>query len=368
MSKQFAGAKVTLASGAPLEELRFGKGRGLALDQRTGEFNASDKRDLAQQIGNMMIAMASGEIVHSAEASAELTPDQDRQNRFEVLSSALNDETGKEWAALGSGLAQKIHEQADREGFLRNIAQGQTLKQGDQPRVPMPQHDVIAVVATSAANVGYQTLRQKVFMPEEFEIVANVRVHNLDLEQINGDLLEEAYNQGLEAIMVQEDRLWKQAADKTVGIVNPLEYIAGELTPKNLGALRQSVARWHLPTTTAIISNDYWADIIGSNDFATMLDPITKYDLVMNGQLGTLVGLNLITDAFRQQNQKVLNEGEIYIVSEPHTHAAYSTRGGIRSRPTDGANEGNSTRGWYMTSPFSFVLANSRSVAKGRRV
>jgi len=363
MNNQYANAQLVLASGAPLEDLRFGKGMARALDGRTGEFNASDKNDLIKQIGNLMQAYASGSIV---EASAQQQPADIQTARREVLAAALNDPM--QWEALGSGLARQINEQADREGFLRRICQGQTLKTGEMPRVPMPSYDTQAVVATSASNVGYQTIRQKVFTPDEFELVANVRVENLDLQQVNGDLLENAYNQGLESIMVAEDRLWKKAADRTVGVVNNLEYISGELTTKNLGNLRQAVARWNIPVTTAIISNDYWADIIGSNDFATFLDPITKYDLVLSGQLGTLVGMSIITDAFRQANQKVLNAGEIYVVASPENHAAYSTRGGISSTPTTGANQGNSTKGWYMTSPFSFVLANARSVAKGKRL
>lgn len=363
--KPFQGARMVLASGDPITELKFGKSNQNALDSRTGEFNAYDKKDLVNAISNLMQAHASGQIV---EASAEMTPTEIAEQRREVLANALNDDTGAAWAALGSGLARQINEQADREGFLRRIAQGQTLRQGEVPRVPMPAHDSIAIVATSASSTGYQTIRQRVFTPDEFEIQANVRVENLDIEQVNGDLLEHAYNDGLQAMMVQEDRLWKQSADMTVGVVNDLEYIAGELTTKNLGNLRQAVARWNLPVTTAIISNDYWADIIGSNDFATFLDPITKYDLALNGQIGTLVGMKLITDAFRQPNQKVLAPGEIYVVASAENHAAYSTRGGIRSTPTTGANQGNSTRGWFMTQPFSFVLANSRSVAKGKRV
>lgn len=363
MTIPYKGAKMVLASGDPITELRFGKGQGRALDERTGEFNAYNNKDLVSAISNLMQAAASGQIV---QASAEMSAQEEKEARRAVLAAAIND--AQKWEALGSGLAQKIHEQADREGFMRNVCQGQTLRQGEVPRVPMPEHATIAVVATSASSTGYQTIRQRVFTPDEFEIQANVRVENLDIEQVNGDLLEHAYNDGLQAIMVQEDRLWKQAADQTVGVINDLEYIAGELTTKNLGRLRQAVARWNLPVSTAIISNDYWADIIGSNDFATFLDPITKYDLALNGTLGTLVGMKLVTDAFRQPNQKVLNAGEIYIVASPENHAAYSTRGGIRSTPTSGANQGNSTRGWFMTEPFSFVLANSRSVAKGKRV
>lgn len=371
MNKPFKGAQLVLANGDPIEDLRFGKGQSRALDARTGEINASSQKDLIMQIGNLMQAHASGQIVNTVptvDAPEGFESVSAAEARRMVVADALADVSGEKWASLGSGLARKIEEQADREGFLRRIAQGQVLKSGEMPRIPMPPHDAMAVIATSSANVGYQLIRQKVFMPAEFEIVANVRVENLDLEQVNGDLLEHAYNQGLEAIMVQEDRLWKRAADAAVGMVNNLEYIAGELTTKNLGNLRQAVARWNLPATTMIISNDFWADVMGSNDFATMLDPITKYDLVLGGQLSTLVGMNIITDAFRAPNQKVLNPGEVYVVAAPEHHAAYTTRGGIRSTPTNGANEGNSTRGWYMNEPFSFSLINARSVAKGKKV
>lgn len=357
-------AKMVLANGEPLTELRLGTSTAAALDGKTGEFNAYDQKDLIQKINGLMTAAASGQIV----PEETLVTAQASEARREVLADAIMDQSGEKWAALGSGLAREINEQAAREGFLRRVAQGQTLKQGDVPRIPMPSHDAMAVVATSSANVGFQTIRQRVFTPAEFEITANVRVDNLDIEQVNGDLLEHAYNDGLQSIMVKEDKLWKQAADQTVGVVNPLELIAGELTTKALGNLRQAVAQWNLPATTAIISNDYWSDIIGSNDFATMLDPITKYDLALNGQLGTLVGMNLITDGFRAPNQRVLDKGEIYIVASPEHHAAYSTRGGIRSTPTSGADHGNSTRGWFMSNPFSFALANVRSVAKGRRI
>lgn len=365
MNTAFKGAKMVLANGDPLTEIRLGRSHSASLDEKTGEFNAHNQQELVQQIGNLMTAFASGQIV---EQPQEATASNQSDARRELVASALADESGQQWAALGSGLARQINEQADREGFLRRICAGNTLRQGEVPRVPMPPHDTLAVVATSASNTGFQTIRQRVFTPEEFEIQANVRVENLDIEQVNGDLLEHAYNDGLQSIMVKEDKLWKQSADMTVGVVNPLELIAGELSTKSLGSLRQSVARWNLPATTAIISNDYWADIIGSNDFATFLDPITKYDLAMNGQLGTLVGMSLITDAFRQPNQKVLDAGEIYVVASPENHASYTTRGGIRSTPTSGANSGNSTRGWFMTEPFSFVLANARSVAKGKRV
>ncbi len=366
----YANAKMVLANGDPLEDLRFGKGRDRALSASTGEFNAYDQKDLVQAISSLMSAVQSGKVVPQDQvvvASAEQRSNE-LQERRELLAAAFADSTGKKWAALGASIANQITEQASREGFLRRTAVGNTLRQGEVPRVPMPSHDVVAVVATSTTDIGYQMVRNKMYQPEEFEINANVRVEQLDIDQVSGDILEDAYNQGLEAIMVQEDRIWKASADMSVGVVNELQYIAGSLTTKILGNLRQAVAEHNLPVTSAIISNDYWSDIIGSADFSAFFDPITKYDLALNGQLGTLIGMTLITDAFRQPNQKVLEKGEIYIVAAPENHAAYTDRGGVRSSPTTGADSGNTSRGWLLSEPFSFVLANARSVAKGQRV
>lgn len=370
MNNPFAGAKLVLKNGDPVEELKFGGSNQRALSASTGEFNANDKSELVRSITKLMQSMSSGEVVpeyQSAIASSEVRA-RELQERREILASAYNDQSGKQWAALGANLALQLNEQRNREGFLRRICVGQTLRQGEIARVTLPAWDAVAVTATSSASVGYQMIRNKLFQPDEFEINANLRVEQLEIEQVSGDILEDVYNQGLDAIMVAEDRLWKMAADKTVGVTNPLNYIAGQLTTQVLAQIRQGVSDWNLPATTAIISNDFWSDIIGSADFAQFLDPVTKYDLAMHGNLGTLIGMNLMTDAFRQPNQKVLNRGEIYVVSSPENHAAYTDRGGVRSTPTSGADHGNTTRGWLMSEMFSFVLANPRSVSKGRRV
>lgn len=358
------GARMVLANGDPITELRFSKGSSRVMDSRTGEFNANSRRDLVENITRLMESISSGEAVE--ENAVQFDSRELEQHRREVVASAMNNP--EEWAALGSNLAVRIEEEVMRQGFLRKVSKENVLRQGEQPRVVMPIHSTHAVVATSNTSVGHQRIRQKVFYPSEFEIVGNVRVENLDIDQVNGDLLDHAYNDGLQAFMVKEDRMWKKAADMSVGKINDLEYISGELTTKNLGNLRHAVAKWNLPVSYAIIDSSYWSDIIGSNDFATMLDPITKYDLALNGQVGTLVGMQLLTDGFRQPNQRVLEAGEIYIVADQEYHATHSTRGGIRSTPTSGANQGENTRGWFFTSPFSFALTNYRSVAKGQRI
>ena len=361
MKNQFKGATAVLRNGDPVTELRAGGSRERLLSESTGEFNAYDKKDLARAISQLMSESSSGNVRFNQSLSSE-----EQEQRKQVLMEAFS--SADKWQSLGADIAAQVQEQRTREGFLRKICLGQTIKQGELPRVITQMWDATGIIATGPTNVGYQFIRNKQFFPAEFEIIANLRAERLEIEQVGGDVLDNLFTQGMDSMMVQEDRLWKKAADLSVGVVNPINYISGQLTPQILARIRQGVTDWNLPTTTCLLSNDYWTDIIGSNDFSSFLDPVTKYDLPLDGVLGTLVGLTLLTDGFRQPNQKVLERGEIYVVATPEHHACYSDRGGVRSEPTSGADQGNTTRGWLFSEAMSFTLANPRSVSKAKRI
>jgi hypothetical protein len=370
MKPDFSGAHLVLRNGDPLENLRLGKSTMPALSTSTGEFNAGSKKELVQILGQLMEAVSSGQVTTPERSALSSSEEYSRiqAEKAELVALALADESGDSWRSLGATIATQIQEQRNRAGFLRRVSVGSNLKTGDIARITVPMWPVGAVVTTSLSDIQYQIVRNKVYYPSEYEITSNIRVERMEIETISGEILDDAYNQGLDAMMVKEDRIWKTSADLTVGLQNPLQYISGELTPKMLATIQQGVTDWHLPATTAIIANDFWKDIIGNADFTSFLDPVTKYDLALNGYLGTLIGMTLITDAYRQQNQKVLNRGEIYVIASPENHAAYTDRGGLTSTPTSGADQGNTSRGWLLSEIFSFTLANARSVSKGQRV
>ena len=348
-----------LANGDPIEALKL-PGSGLSALSSNGEINAHDKGELLEAISTIMSMSASGEIKQEHVPSEEIS-------RQEAELVAQANASLEDWAALGAAVADEISEQASRAGFMRNLAVGKTLRQGEFPNVYMPRHEVQAVISTSPTQMGYQLIRDRQFRPSEYEVKSNVRVSQMELDQSSGDLLRDIRDQAMEAIMTGEDRIWKRAADRTVGRANDLTYISGELTPKMLASMQEQVTDWNLSANKAIISNDFWKDIIGNPEFSSFLDPVSKFDLVVNGKIGTLVGLELMTDGFRAQNQRVLDKGEIYVVSSPENHGVYTTRG-VRATPTDGANQGATDKGWLIAETFSFVLANVRSVAKGQRV
>ncbi len=354
------GARVQLRDGTPIDEIKGLDGRSL-ISTSTGEINASSTRDALTQIQHLMsVANAHGGVVQGR-TEQEIAEDR------ALVQEAFNSQSSAQWASLGSSLAQRVELYAERANFMRSMLMPQTVRQGEHCRIQLKQADVIAVVANGMDNMGFQRINSKFMDVPEFEIKTNVRVARLDIEQQNSDLLDEAYQQSLEAFAIKEDRLWKQAADKTVGNANPITYLGSKLTPSTLARLAERVSGWNLPTRKAMIANDFWVDIQGSADWATALDPITKYELLLTGRIATINGMEIMTDAFRDPMQKVLEAGEIYVVSDPQYHGVYTNRGGIVSTPTDGANSGNTDKGWLLSGLYSLTIGNTRSVAKGIR-
>lgn len=365
MKNKMQGAKVVLRDGAPLSDLRI-NGQEI-LSSSTGEVNAYSQKDLLHRIGQMMNEANNGNFVSESTTQGNMTDSERSELNRELVQEALADNSGAKWASLGSSIVASIEDRAERQGLLRKLCKGATIRQGDTARIELKTHIAEAIVATGPSDMGYKHLRSRVFTPAEFEIKEAIRVSKMDLDQVNGDLLDRAQQDGLSAIMVAEDRMWKRACDQSVGIANPMTYINGELTPRLLSVLKESVSDWPLPVTNCVLASDYWNDIIGNSEFVTALDPVSKYDLIVTGRLGTLLGMDLNTDGFRAPEHRVLHKGELYVVAAPEYHAVYTNRGGTQSVPTSGANQGNTDRGWLLHNTFSFTLANVRSVAKGQR-
>lgn len=357
------GARITLRDGSPVENLRIGGSQ--ILSQSTGEINASSQKELLQNISKLLNAASEGEIVvqsHSSNRSAE----EIAEGRA-LFTEAYNDPTGAAWASLGSTITATIQDFNDRASILRNVAVGSTLRQGEIPRVELKTHIAKGIVATGPSDMGYQTLRGKVFYPGEFELKANVRVSRIEMNQLSGDLMDRAQRDGQSALIVQEDRLWKSAADHCVGKEIPITYVDGGLTPGVLSMLRNQIDSYNIPVSQYIMSVDYWNDFIENPDFQTALEPVSKYELIMTGRLGQILGLPIMTDGFRDPTQRVLKRGELYCVAAPEYHGAFTTRGGVTCEPTSGANQGNTDKGWLLSEAMSFILANVRSVAKAQR-
>jgi hypothetical protein len=87
----------------------------------------------------------------------------------------------------------------------------------------------------------------------------------------------------------------------------------------------------------------------------------------MEGRLGSLLGLKLITDGFRYQTLKVLEPGEIFVLGTPVALGQRGVRRDIQSTEINHFPLGAPRRGFYFMGIESLHVLD-RAVAQGSRV
>jgi hypothetical protein len=342
-------------------ELRFGSNSERAIGAN-GELNATNKADLLSQIARLMQTASTGGVMLDSVANAR---DTGAASRRQALIAAFASKEAH--AELGEVLADELYLAANREGFARRFLARQNLTQGQIPQVRIRMKNVAGVVASSPSKTQTQIMRDNMHFPTEFYITARPFVEKREIDQSTGDVLEEKYIEALEGIMVSEDRVLYNMVKGTVGMENNATTMVGTLNPTNLGTLRNQVTRWNLPAQNLLIANDLWTDITADSGFQQIIDPVSKHELLLTGQLGTLLGMTIFSDAYRHQQHKVLNAGDLIVFGAPENLGQYTDRGGVDAQPIDSAIEGVPGRGWMLQESLSMVLANARAVAYGNR-
>lgn len=338
------------------------RGTGERFVGANGELNASSKRDLLQQIAAFAQEVANTGAVSESEAAQR---EQHIAARREVLLMAQTDPTTR--MQLGEVMADELYQAANRENFARRLLAKQTLSQGQTPRVHMRMKNGTAAIHTTASKCHTQLIRDNFYTPPEFYIQTRPFIERKDIAVATGDVLEEKFVEATEGIGVAEDRAWRNLANLTVGVENDPVSFFGTMTAGGLMNLNNQVARWNLPVAWWLVANDIWADICQETSFANLIDPVSKHELLLTGQLGVIYGMTVISDAFRHPEHRVLTQGEMFCVSDAVNHGMMSDRGGIESSPIDQSIEGAPGMGWHMHELVSMVIANARSVVRGRR-
>ena len=328
-----------------------------------GEINASSKKDLLSQSQKLMAAASNGDVTSEAEARKR---EEDAAVNRTLLQAAMKDTSALR--IVGEKMADSIYVTSNRKGFMRRFLNKIDLKQGDIPRFPVRRKNVSATLVTGPTKVETQITTDRWLTPPELQIAARLLVPQNELNQSNTDILEEKFVEGLEAIMVSEDRMWYNAVQATVGVDNDRQVFSGTLSPLSLMSVRQQVARWGLKPMYCLMASDLFNDIVGDSSFIQAIEPVARHELVMTGQLAVLYGMTLVSEAYRHPEHKVLSEGEFFIIADPSQHGAYSDRGGVDSQPIDGTIERIIGKGWLISESMSMAIANSRSVAAAVRV
>lgn len=327
---------------------------------KDGHLNAGSKRELMQRQFDLAKMINARDLF--TDVSEVITPDMGESVNLE---EAYHDM--EQWMELGSGIAAEITERQQREGFMRNFLDRADVAEGATVRIRVKTPNVSAIVSRNLGMVYPQFVRDRFLAVDEYTIHANPRVEELEIHQGSGDILEDKFYEAQEQIMVAEDRQLLAQFRKAQGIYNAPIYFVGNFTPTIMRGMTQNITDWNLPQAKMVFANDIMSDLLVGNDFTSWYDPISQYEIVQTGRLGSLLGLELITDGFREPTLQVLEQGEVHCTTTAPFLGAYTDRGPVRSEPVTAYADGQPARGWYLSEHISCTVANAKGVASAIR-
>ena len=328
------------------------------------EFNASNKREILQSISALQRAVEGG-MVQKNTATSDFK--QVQSSRSQVLAEAWNDKQGQSWQVLGEVVGDEVWETLGREGFARKTLMVKPLGKGETGRLRVRRKDVISFFATSDPMVPASVARQFYVYPPEFYLLATAVVEDKEIEQAPGDILDDKYQDLLEQILVREDNVWRVLANRAAATSNDL-FFFNTFTPTVFSSMRTQVNRWGIPATAAVIAFDIWDDIIADTEFSTWFDQVHKHELILEGSLGAILGVNLITDGFRFDTLRVLRAGEVYFCGAPQALGGITQRKELVMESINKYNQGRPERGWFGEAIEGMSITNSRAIVRGQRV
>lgn len=323
-----------------------------------GEMNAGSTRELMKMHAAVMAQSA-------ANTRLTLSPEVKKAN-FEALRTAMADRSGSGMQKFAEAFAGAIQETMRRHGFTRRLL---VEEKADGPAimVRVSRMDVKAQVVYDKETVVTQDVRGYYVIPPEFSLDCYITISNKDIAQAGPSLLDEKFNDGLVAIWTQEDKLTRQMMLNTQNLFNtPFGF--STFTPATLSSMRNQVDSWGLNSTSLTMAFDVWNDITAGTDFQTFFSPLEKHDLALEGRLGRLMGMEIITDGYQYETLRVLQQGEVFVTSAPATLGTVVQRQALQADAVNTNVVGSFARGWAMEQIQAQIVANAMGVCYASRI
>lgn len=331
-----------------------------------GDINAYDMKDLAAKINALHSMVQSGEISAGAEGfdgdeKAKLQAKAERHSEF-LSAFHSGDDRMK---VMGEVFAEDVWETLNRQGFTSQLLARKDVTDGVDNRVRLRRKDVTAFQVVNDGEGIAQIVEQAYFYPADYYLQCQVLIEERELAHAGPDLLDQKFQDALEAIMVRQDRILRSAMLATAGVFNaPISF--STFTPQVLTALRTQVASNGLPAAHMLFSFDIWDDMIADPSFTAWWEPVHKYQLIMDGKLGSLLNMKLITDGFRYDTLRVLQPGEIFVTATPVALGQRGVRREVQSTEINHYPLGAPRRGFYLMGIES-MFVQDRACVYGSR-
>jgi hypothetical protein len=338
------------------------------VDERTGEYNADSTQALIDNTEALLQQLKTGEVqpqrpYNQVEHSSNL--DQVPLVR-EAFASTNPQEPGGAWQVLGEVFSDDVYETMGRTAFADKVLAHQDVGEQGIARIRIHRKDVVSWTMVADGHVAESYIKQPWIFPKGFDLEANVVMQEAEIHEAGSQILEEKYQDALEATMVREDRILKYLFDQAATAPND-ELIFTSFTPTVFTNLRRQIWEYGIAVPHMIMSIDLMDDLFADNDWQGWYSPIEKHELALEGRLGKLGDIEIMTDGLRYQTLRVLNQGEVYFLGAPQALGVKSLMIPMTSTVVDQRVVGRAVRGWFLLQREALTVANSRSVSKGRR-
>jgi len=338
------------------------------LVDRDGNYNAGSKRDLMEIVDGIVKMARVGEVQQST--GIQLGSNADWGKEGHLVHAAMNEKSptpNGPFQILGEVFTDSISETMGRMGFSNKVLAQQDVAEGGTARIRVRQKDVTSWIMLSDGHTVESLVKQKYLYPKGYNLETLIMMEEAEIFEAGTQIIEEKYNDGLENTMVREDNVTKFLLDQAAATHN--DVIAfNAFTPNVFVTLRNQIWQWSLAVPHALMAIDLWDDLFADADWARWYSPIEKHELAVEGKLGRLGDVELITDGFRYDTLQVLNPGEIYMLAAPATLGAKCNMIALNSTVVDQRMIGRAARGWFLFLRQATVIANSRGVSKGIRI
>ena len=335
-----------------------------------GEYNAGSRDDLTRIVDALVRQARAGEIHQDPGVTTASTDVSGWSQNGHLVQAALSEgrpSEGGPFQVLGEVFTDSVAETMGRMGFTNKILAMQDVAEGGTARVRIRQKDVTSWLMLSDGHTVESLIRQKYIYPRGYNLETLVLMEEAEIHEAGAQISEVKYNDALEATMVRDDNITKFLLDQAAPSHN--DVIAfNAFTPQVFVTLRNQIWQWSLPVPHALMAIDLWDDLFADADWARWYSPIEKHELAVEGKLGQLADIEIITDGFRYDTLQVLDPGEVYFLSSPATLGVKANMIALNSSVVDQRMLGRAVRGWFIFLRQATLLANSRGVSKGIRL
>ena len=327
-----------------------------------GELNAYNNKDVITQLSNVLAHLSASKegpaVRFARHASAA-----ERGEYFSALHEAL--QQGDEGMRIvGQELLNPIREILDYEGFARKVLAPREVGPGEIPRYDRDAYITAWVIGRDGITPESR-VQGRYFYPNEFLVTARPTVEIQDIYQMQYDVLARSQDRARQAVEYQEDRACINLLDAAATTVNDITYGVG-FTWDVLMDLKWQVEKNRLPCDKMLVNLSETRSLFKSINSSTggyHFDPVTNRELILQGYLGNILGIQLIASAGNGLFEPV-PMGTIYAVSRPEYLGGMPIRVPLQSEPINEFLLGNAVKGWFFFEMISEVVLNPRGVAK----